>query len=142
MSANRRIVPQDNAGAVKWYRKAAEQGHAEAQFKLGAMCFSGDGVLQDDAGAVKWYRMAAEQGHAEAQDDLGYMYENGLGVPQDDAEAEKWHWKAAEQGNAEAQYNLGILAKQGDVGAQNKPGIKPKAVKSIRIGSDGKPIPE
>ncbi len=80
------------------YRKAAEQGHAEAQFKLGAMYFSGDGVLQDDAGAVKWYRMAAEQGHAAAQADLGYMYENGLGVPQDDAEAEKWHWKAAEQG--------------------------------------------
>ncbi len=63
------------------YRKAAEQGHAEAQFKLGAMYFSGDGVPQDDAGAVKWYRMAAEQGHAEAQADLAYMYENGLGHP-------------------------------------------------------------
>lgn len=62
------------------YRKAAEQGHAEAQFRLGAMYFSGDGVPQDDAGALKWYRMAAEQGHAEAQADLTYMYENGLGV--------------------------------------------------------------
>jgi TPR repeat protein len=65
------------------YRKAAEQGHAEAQFKLGAMYFSGDCVPQDDAGAVKWYRMAAEQGHTEAQADLAYMYENGLGMPQD-----------------------------------------------------------
>jgi TPR repeat protein len=71
------------------YRKAAEQGHAEAQFKLGAMYFSGDGVPRDDAGAVKWYRMAAEQGHAEAQADLDFMLENGLAVPQDDAEAMK-----------------------------------------------------
>ena len=68
---------------MKWWRIAAEQGHVEAQFKLGAMYFSCDGVLQDDTGAAKWYRMAAEQGHAEAQADLGYMYENGLGVPQD-----------------------------------------------------------
>ncbi len=77
---------------------AAEQGHAGAQFILGAMYFSGDGVPQDDVGAMKWYRMAAEQGHAEAQADLAYMYENGLGV-QDDAEAEKRYWKAAEQGS-------------------------------------------
>ena len=62
------------------YRKAAEQGHAEAQFRLGAMYFSGDGVPRDDVGALKWYRLAAEQGHVEAQDDLAYMYENGLGV--------------------------------------------------------------
>jgi TPR repeat protein len=62
------------------YRKAAEQGHAEAQFRLGAMYFSGDGVPRDDAGALRWYRLAAEQGHAEAQDDLTYMYEHGLGA--------------------------------------------------------------
>ena len=62
------------------YREAAEQGHAEAQFRLGAMYFSGDGVPRDDAGALKWYRLAAEQGHAEAKDNLAYMYENGLGM--------------------------------------------------------------
>ena len=28
-------VPQDNKEALKWYRLAAEQGHAKAQFNLG-----------------------------------------------------------------------------------------------------------
>jgi len=31
----RRGVPQDDAEAAKWYRKAADQGHANAQFNLG-----------------------------------------------------------------------------------------------------------
>jgi TPR repeat protein len=30
-------VAQSNAEAAKWYRKAAIQGHVEAQGKLGAM---------------------------------------------------------------------------------------------------------
>jgi TPR repeat protein len=28
-------VPQDDKQAVKWYRLAAEQGHANAQYNLG-----------------------------------------------------------------------------------------------------------
>ena len=28
-------VPKDNAEAVKWFRKAAEQGHTDAQYILG-----------------------------------------------------------------------------------------------------------
>jgi uncharacterized protein len=34
-------VPKDDAEAVKWFRKAAEQGHAKAQFNLGAMYDNG-----------------------------------------------------------------------------------------------------
>ena len=62
-----RGVPQDDAEAVKWYRLAAEQGNAAAQYNLGVMYDKGEGVPQDDAEAVKWYRLAAEQGAAAAQ---------------------------------------------------------------------------
>ena len=68
-------VPQDYAEAVKWYRLAAEQGHAKAQYNLGLMYDNGEGVPQDYAEAVKWYRLAAEQGDAAAQTNLGCMYE-------------------------------------------------------------------
>ena len=44
-------------------RKAAEQGDAVAQFKLGFMYDYGRGIPVNDAEAVKWYRMAAEQGN-------------------------------------------------------------------------------
>ena len=52
---------------MKWYTKAAEQGHASAQYNLGVMYDTGKGALQDYKEAVKWYTKAAEQGHANAQ---------------------------------------------------------------------------
>ena len=63
-------VPQDDAEAVIWYRRAAEQSHATAQYNLGVMYGAGEGVPQDDAEAVRWYRLAAEQGDASAQNNL------------------------------------------------------------------------
>ena len=94
--------------AVEWYRKAAEQGHAEAQLYLGYSYGNGQAVKQDQEEAAKWYRKAAEQGDAGAQINLGFCYENGQGVRQDPAEAAKWYRKAAEQGDEEAQYNMGV----------------------------------
>jgi uncharacterized protein len=49
-------VEQDYAEAVKWYRKAADQGVTAAQSNLGLMYAQGLGVAQDYAEAVKWYR--------------------------------------------------------------------------------------
>ena len=62
-------VPEDDAEAVRWYRMAAAQGNASAQFILGGIYANGNGenVPQDDAEAVRWFRMAAEQGLASAQ---------------------------------------------------------------------------
>ena len=95
-------VAQDKEEAVKWYRKAAEQGVAEAQFNLGVCYDNGEGVAQDKEEAVKWYRKAAEQGVAEAQYNLGACYANCEGVEQDKKEAMKWLRKAAVNGNENA----------------------------------------
>ncbi len=54
-----RGVPQDYAEAVKWYRKAAEQGNAGAQFNLGVMYDNGQGVPQDYVQAHMWYNLSA-----------------------------------------------------------------------------------
>jgi TPR repeat protein len=107
-------VEQDYAEAVKWFRHAADQEHADAQFSLGYAYFGGNGVDQDYAEAVKWYRMAAEQGAAAAKNNLGYAYDYGLGVGQDYAEAVKWYRMAADQGYAAAQNNLGYAYYQGN----------------------------
>jgi TPR repeat protein len=42
-----RGVPQDYAAAAKFFRKAADQGKAEAQAMLGTMYFFGRGVPKD-----------------------------------------------------------------------------------------------
>ena len=66
--------------AVKWWREAAEQGHAGAQKDLGDMYDEGRGVAQDYKMAMKWYNQAAEQGHAWAQHDLSMKYYTGRGA--------------------------------------------------------------
>jgi hypothetical protein len=93
--ANGDGVPQDDAEAVRLYRRAADQGHARAQNNLGFMYATGRGVPQDYAEAVRWFRLAADQGHADAQFNLGVMYANGRGVPQDDVQAHMWFNLAA-----------------------------------------------
>ena len=94
------------AEAKKWFRHAAEQGHAESQSILGISYSHGLDVPQDDAEAARWFRRAAEQGDAVSQCALGWNYANGEGVPQDYAEAAKWFRRAAEQGDAAAQNAL------------------------------------
>ncbi len=105
--------------AAKCFRKAAEQGLADAQYNLGVCYDNGKGVDEDDAEAVKWYRKAAEQGHAAAQFNLGFCFANGQGVQKDEAEAVKWYRKAAEQGDADAQNNLGSRYYNGEGVAQD-----------------------
>ena len=55
-------VPKDDAESVKWYRLAADQGHAQARNNFGWMYENGKGVPRDYGEAVKWYREAAAQG--------------------------------------------------------------------------------
>ena len=61
-----RGVPQDYAQAVKWYRLAADQGHAEAQRDLGVMYFYERGIPQDDVQAHMWFNLAAAQGQVQS----------------------------------------------------------------------------
>ena len=63
-------VAQNYVEAVRWYRKAVEQGYASAQYNLGVMYYNVKGVVQDYAEAIKWWQKAAEQGHENAQKSL------------------------------------------------------------------------
>eukprot|EP01104_Vermistella_antarctica_P019795 TRINITY_DN79_c0_g2_i1.p1 TRINITY_DN79_c0_g2~~TRINITY_DN79_c0_g2_i1.p1 ORF type:complete len:259 (-),score=39.24 TRINITY_DN79_c0_g2_i1:74-850(-) len=77
------VFKYDNPEAAKWFRKAAEGGHAEAAFFL-AHCFkSGDGLGKDLAEAAVWYRKSADLGYVEAECEIGRCYERGLGVEKD-----------------------------------------------------------
>jgi TPR repeat protein len=55
-------VPQDNNGAVIWFQRAAEQGHAVAMLHLGVMYAEGRGVPQDYVPAHMWFSLSAAQG--------------------------------------------------------------------------------
>jgi uncharacterized protein len=102
---------QDYAAAVDWYRKAAEQGNAIAQYNLGDMYRIGEGVPPDYEATASWYRKAAEQGHARAQNNLGVMYDRGEGVRQDHVNAHMWFNLAAASGFNEAARSRNMLAR-------------------------------
>jgi TPR repeat protein len=68
-------VNKDYVEALKWFRKAADQGNSFAQYNIGAMYHEGQGVTKDRVAAIKWLRKAADQGHQKAKDALQRVQE-------------------------------------------------------------------
>ena len=66
-------VPENDAEAFKWYRKAADQGNAAAQFNLGYMYATGEGVPENNIRAYVWWSMAKTQGHTKAAGNLDIL---------------------------------------------------------------------
>ena len=105
-------VPQDYAEAARWFRRAADQGHARAQFNLGFMYHK----ARSAAGLRRGRPLVSQSRRpwkADAQEYLAYMYYTGQGVPQDYAEAARWYREAADQGIANAQHSLGVMFHEG-----------------------------
>ena len=102
----------NDAEAAKYYRMAAEQGHARAQNNLGSMYEDGRGVPQSDEKAEEWYLKAASQGLAEAQTNSGAMYAAGALGLKDDVKAYAWFAVAAAQGDAVAAHAKDIIAQR------------------------------
>jgi len=108
------LVPRDFVEASNWYRKAADQGYALAQLKLGLLYQQKEsGIMKDDAQAASWLLKAADQGIAVAQAALGLCYSTGQGVPPDDAQAAVWYQKAVAQNNPDAMVGLALLYERG-----------------------------
>jgi len=137
-----RGVARNEAAAVKWYRKAADQGNATGQVNLGLMYEQGRGVARDEAEAVKWYRKAADQGDATGQANLGLMYEQGRGVAKDLAAAQRWLAKAAETSPPGTDRDHAIQARDRvtrQLATAQRP--VPAPVPSTPVGATGAPAP-
>jgi uncharacterized protein len=106
-------VTEDDAEAVKWFRKAAEQGDAAGEYSLAEMYLTGRGVSANLIEAAKWMRRAAEHGDARGQFNLAAMHAQGQGIPKDETVAAKWMRKAADQGLAAGQFGLGSMYAHG-----------------------------
>ena len=49
-------VTENYSQALKWFRKAADKGNAEAQDSIGTMYYEGKGVTENYSRALKWLR--------------------------------------------------------------------------------------
>lgn len=115
---------------------AAEGGHPIAQFKLGRMYATGEGVDRDDLRAFDYFSRIANQ-HAEDSPSapqaqivanafvaLGRYYREGIPNTRVKADRERaremFHYAASYFGNADAQYNLARMYLDG-IGSQRDP---------------------
>jgi Sel1 repeat len=76
--------------AIDLFHKAAEQGYAASQVKLGECFQEGRGVDQHLAEAARWFRKAAGQGDPDACLHFGKMFAGGDGVVRNCDEALFW----------------------------------------------------
>ena len=73
-------VCKDPAEAVVWLTKAADQGLARAQDRLGLCYLRGTGVAVDLEKAAAYFALAARQGDPLAEVHLGCCYDEGMGI--------------------------------------------------------------
>ncbi len=102
----------DHEEAMRQFLKLAHRGDAEAQYFLGYMYDTGQGISADKAEAARWYERAAVQGYMPAEVYTGYIYAVGNGRRKDLDKAKAWYKKAAVKGDMIAQNNLGSLLQQ------------------------------
>lgn len=100
-------VKEDHTLAIRWARRAAEQGHAIAQYNMGVCYESGaENVGKDEREAARWYAKAACQGHLDSQFNLGEMYRIGRGVKKDVVQAARFYKLARHGGELDSAFIL------------------------------------
>ena len=93
-----RGVPADSALAKRWFERAANKGHVDAQVSLGLLLFDSG----DRGAAMSWLRKAADKGEPRALLVVGTALFNGDGVKQDPVLGYAYVSRAAAQGLAPA----------------------------------------
>ncbi len=132
------ILATEYVDKISWSRKAAAQGHKQAQTDLGTLLLYGPSNLVDRSEAKVWFTNAANAGDSyaktelaklsefetnlagsereepEAQFSLGNAYAGGKAVRTDQTQAVNWWHKAAENGYPPAQLKLASIYFFGD----------------------------
>lgn len=123
--------------ALQILKLAADNGHADAQYFSGLICFMDYCGIKEFTQAAYWYEKAAEQGHQYAQFQLAYLYEHGIGIASDYKKAVYWYTKSAEQQDPDACYALGNIYEKGKEVEQNDETAFQYYFKAASIGTTG-----
>ena len=99
----------EHSSAFERALQAATLGHPEAEFDVGLMYLSGDGIAKDAPQALVWLLKAGNHDVIDAQYNAALMYLTGDGIDTDTEQAFVWMTKAALNNCVDAQYNLGLM---------------------------------
>ena len=143
MYANGNGVAKNEAEALKWFNKAAQnnfskpvsvqrvvrtektsqqfifaknaaaKGNARAQFDLAMMYSKGNGVRKNEKLAFNYFHKAARNNLVEAKFQMGLNFAQGRGVKKQEQLAKYWFKLAAKAGHSRAMAYLASLEKSG-----------------------------
>ena len=100
--------------AFRWFLESANDGHIEAQIKIGDYYANGIFIKQDFQKSVLWYTRASTYGNTEALIKLANLYKDGLGTEKDLKLAFDLYYRAsATSDDPDALYQLALMAKHG-----------------------------
>jgi TPR repeat protein len=104
----------DRARAARWYRQAAQAGHAKSALALALLLKNGDSIPVDKTAAAHWLGVAAQAGDAHAMFLLSNAYADGDGVPADPRRARDLLERAADREYPAAIQELALVKQTGD----------------------------
>ena len=118
---------KDNREAIRWYKRAAEQGNEEAiewlinqneaeiNYFLGKLYYENKSLNKSIDESIYFFRQSAEKGYTKAQKFLGDLFYLGMEKKRDYQEAAMWYEKVANkiESNAEIQLRLGEIYDSG-----------------------------
>ncbi|MBT3044693.1 MAG: sel1 repeat family protein [Candidatus Thiodiazotropha sp. (ex Codakia orbicularis)] len=102
-------VKQNTTEAIRWYKKASDNGLALAAIQLGNTYNFGYFTEKNEKQTFHWYLTAAKLGDPMAQEWVGNMYEEGIGTEKNYKKALYWYQKSAERGDTEGMYSLAYI---------------------------------
>ncbi len=102
-------LTKDNGEALRWFRKAADQGIGLPEKWVGDFSYAGLAGPKDFAEAMRWYRRSAQHGYAQGASFFAHMYIFGDGVAADHREAAKWYRRAAELGDLASKERIALF---------------------------------
>ena len=101
--------------AFRWFLESANDGHIEAQIKIGDYYSNGIFIKQDFQKSVLWYTRASTYGNTEALVKLANLYREGLGTDKDMKLAFDLYYRAsATSEDPDALYQLALMARHGE----------------------------
>lgn len=100
------------AESESWYKRAAEAGLPEAQYRLGYVYYQ----RKDYSDALNCYQKAASQGYLPALWRLAWLYREGKGVTANNAKAYELFDEAAKRGHVFAKRDLALMLLRGHKG--------------------------
>lgn len=139
-AADKAFVLKNYKEASERYMAAAENGDAAAQYRIGQMLASGQGIKKNNQEAGKYILLSADQGFGPARmTAAAWLLSGKNGIPKDEKKAADYLLKEAEEKNPAAMFSLGCLYAKG-LGVEKDANAASKWFNDAK--SSGYPVPD